>query len=180
MPAEIEDFLAGAGVECKRWTRVNPIPAFSSAREILKMYEPELESYKRAKNFCGYEMVDLTPETPGLEEMLNVFKREHWHTSDEARFLVAGRGICYVHPIGRGVISVELEPGDLVSVGPGIRHWFDLCAEKRFRAIQFSSEAEEAAYSGSGIEVDYEPVCMGLAYFPARTARATRTMSGRI
>ncbi len=171
MPAEIESFLAGIGVEYQRWTRVNPIPAFSSAEEILKTYEPELESYKSKRNFSAYDVVDLTPETPGLEEMLREFKREHWHNSDEARFILAGRGVCYIHPAGRGVITAELEPGDLISVRPGIRHWFELCAEKRFRAIQFSAEDKDAEYTGSGIAAEFEPVCMGPAYFTSRIVK---------
>lgn len=179
MPAEIESFLAGIGVEYQRWTRVNPIPAFSSAEEILKTYEPELESYKSRKNFSPYEVVDLTPETPEIESMLAEFKREHWHNSDEARFILAGRGVCYLHPSGRGVITVELEPGDLISVGPGIRHWFELCAEKWFRAIQFSSETQEAEYTGSGIDAEFEPVCMGPAYFTSRMARPVDWARGR-
>lgn len=178
MPAEIESFLAGVGVEYKRWTRVNPIPAFSSAEEILKTYEPELQSYNSRRNFCAYDVVDLAPETPRLEEMLAEFKREHWHSHEEARFILAGRGISYLHLSGCGVITVELEPGDLISVGPGIRHWFELCAEKRFRAIQFSSGAQEAEYTGSEIEADYEPVCMGPAYFTSRMARPMRPARG--
>jgi 1,2-dihydroxy-3-keto-5-methylthiopentene dioxygenase len=174
MPAEIEMFLAGIGVEYQRWTRVNPIPASSSAEEILKTYEPELQGYEASKKFSAYRVAELTPETPGLEEMLREFKREHWHDDYEARFILAGRGVCNIHPAGRGVVTVELEAGDLISIGPGIRHWFDLCAEKRFCAVQFVSEHEGAEYTGSGIEADYEPVCMGLAYFPFRSVRAMR------
>ncbi|MGB7080251.1 MAG: hypothetical protein WBD54_01305, partial [Candidatus Acidiferrales bacterium] len=51
MPAEIETFLAGMGVEYRRWMRVNPIPAAASAQEILKTYEPELESYRTRREF---------------------------------------------------------------------------------------------------------------------------------
>lgn len=176
MPAEIEVFLASAGVDYQRWSRVNPIPADSVAEEILRAYEPELESYKASRHFAAYDVVDLRPETPGLEEMLGEFKREHWHADYEAHFILSGRGVCNIHPMGKPVVTVELEPGDLISIGPGIRHWFDLCAEKRFRAIRFVSTAENehTGYTGSGIEADYEPVCMGLAYFPLKTARPMR------
>ncbi|MFZ0334956.1 MAG: cupin domain-containing protein [Candidatus Acidiferrales bacterium] len=179
MPAEIETFLAGMGVEYRRWMRVNPIPAAASAQEILKTYEPELESYRTRREFSGYDVVDLEPETPGLEEMLREFKREHWHDDYEARFILAGRGVCNVHPAGGVVVTIELEPGDLISIGPGIRHWFDLCAEKRFRAIRFLATAENdrMEYTASGIEADYEPVCMGPAYFPAKAMRLARTVS---
>ena len=175
MPAEIELFLAGIGVEYQRWTPARGLPAVASTEEALKAYAPELESYKARNGFAGYDTVDITPETPGLEEMLREFKKEHWHSDYEAHFLVAGRGVCNVHPAG-GVVTVELEPGDLISVGPGVRHWFDLCAEKRFRAVRFVSDTESARtdYTGSGIEAEYEPVCMGLAYFPFKNARPLR------
>jgi 1,2-dihydroxy-3-keto-5-methylthiopentene dioxygenase len=176
MPAEIEVFLASAGVDYQRWTRVNPIPADSPAEKILKAYEPELESYKTRHHFAAYDVVDLTPETPGLEDMLGEFKREHWHTECEAHFILSGRGVCNLHPLGMPVITVELEPGDLISIGPAIRHWFDLCAEKRFRAVRFVSAAENehTGYTGSDIEADYEPVCMGLEYFPLKASRPMR------
>lgn len=180
MPAEIEMYLASIGVEYLRWTRVQPIPASDSAEEILKAYEPELERYKTSKNFSGYDVVDLTPETPGLEEMLGEFRTEHWHDNFESHFILAGRGVCNIHPSGRPVATVELEPGDFLSIGCRIRHWFDLCAEKRFRAIRFVSEGEDriVQYTGSGIEADYEPVCMGLRYFPLKAApRAVREAS---
>jgi 1,2-dihydroxy-3-keto-5-methylthiopentene dioxygenase len=177
MPAEIEIFLAGLGVEYRRWTRVNPIPAGGAAQETLKTYEPELESYRMCRGFSACDVLDLKPETPGLEEMLRGFKREHWHNDYEARFILAGRGVCDVHPADGVVVTIEFEPGDLISIGPGIRHWFDLCAEKRFRAIRFLSEADGAEYTGSAIEADYEPVCMGPAYFPVKAMRLARTVS---
>jgi len=179
MPAEIEMFLAGIGVEYQRWTRVNPIPAASSAEEILKAYETELESYKASNGFAAYDVVDLTPQTPGLEDMLRQFKKEHWHNDYESHFIVAGRGVCNIHPLGQSVVTVELEPGDLISIGGGIRHWFDLCAEHRFRAIRFLTQAENdgTEYTGSGIEADYEPVCMGPAYFAPKRLRSVRATS---
>lgn len=175
MPAEIEMFLAGVGVEYRRWTRVNPIPTDFSVDEILKAYEPELESYRASNNFAGYDVVELTPETPGLDDMLGEFKKEHWHSDYESHFILAGRGVCNIHPMGRPVVTVELEPGDLIAVGPGIRHWFDLCAEKRFRAIRFFPpiENKDTAYTQSGIEAEYEPVCLGLAYFAPKSQRPT-------
>lgn len=181
MPAEIGIFLAGIGVEYQRWTRVKPLSASPSAEEILKTYEPELNAYKAVNGFAGYDLVELTPETPGLEEMLREFKKEHWHSDWESHFIFAGRGVCNIHPVNRGVVTVELEPGDLISVGRGVRHWFDLCAEKRFRAIRFLPNEEESgtSYTRSGIEADYEPVCMGPAYFPVKAVRPVRETSNR-
>ncbi|MFZ0213173.1 MAG: hypothetical protein WBE20_04115 [Candidatus Acidiferrales bacterium] len=170
MPGEIQVFLSEIGVDYARWSRVNPLPAWSPPEEILSAYKSELETYRLRHGFAAYDVVDLTPDTPKFEEMLAHFKREHWHNEVEAHFVLAGRGFCNIHPAARPVVMIELEPGDLLSVGPGIRHWFDLCAERRFRAIRFLArpEGSHADYTNSGIEADFEPVCMGPAYFPYR------------
>lgn len=165
MPAQIEIFLAGIGVEYHRWPSSEPLSSHASAAQILHAYRYQLENYKDAHNFVAYDVIDLTPETPGIDDILGQCSKEHWHDQEEARLIVAGRGVCNIHPPGRAVVIVELEPGDFLSVGRGIRHWFDLCAERRLRAVRFLDAQQETSYTQSGIENEYEPVCLGPAYF---------------
>lgn len=165
MPAQIEIFLAGIGVEYHRWPNSEPLSSHASAAQILHAYRCQLENYKDAHNFVAYDVIDLTPETPGIDDILGQCSKEHWHDQEEARLIVAGRGVCNIHPPGRAVVIVELEPGDFLSVGRGIRHWFDLCAERRLRAVRFLDAQQETSYTQSGIENEYEPVCLGPAYF---------------
>ena len=191
MPAQIETFLAGIGVEYHRWTTAYPVPVTAHPAQILDGYASDLESYKIAHNFAAYDVIELTPETPELDEMLGRFSKEHWHDEDEAHLIVAGRGVCNIHTSGhpsgptngqpnghsggRAVVMVELEPGDFLSVGRGIRHWFDLCSERRLRAIRFLANADGYGtdYTRSGIESEYEPVCLGPAYFAYRGPRTS-------
>ena len=168
MPAQIEMFLASIGVEYHRWTPAAPVSLDAPATGILDSYAAELENHKRARGFAAYDVIEMTPETPGLDEMLSRFGKEHWHDEDEAHLIVAGRGVCHIHPLGRPVVMVELEPGDFLSVGRQIRHWFELCSERRLRAVRFLSRPDDVAYTQSGIEADYEPVCLGPAYFAHR------------
>lgn len=164
MPAQIEMLLSGIGVEYHRWSCTAPVSMSASSTQIVDAYATALESYKNAHGFASYDVVELTPETPGIDDMLGRFSKEHWHDEDEAHLIVAGRGVCNIHPVARPVMMVELEPGDFLCVGRGIRHWFDLCAERRLRAVRFVA-TKETSYTQSGIENEYEPVCLGPAYF---------------
>ena len=167
MPAQIEIFLAGIGVEYHCWPGAEPLFPPATPAQILNAYRPQLENYKSAHGFASYDVIELTAETPGIEDMLGLFSKEHWHDQEEARLIVAGRGVCNIHPAGRPVAIVELEPGDFLSVGRGIRHWFDLCAERHLRAVRFLAAEQETSYTQSGIE---KPVCLGPPISPINPA----------
>lgn len=181
MPDEIQRLLAEIGVDYARWVPQNRVSAWAPTRQILAAYKAQLEEYKSRRAFAAYDIVDLSPDTRRFEAMLGHFRREHWHDEDEAHFVLAARGFCNIHPVDRPVVMVELEPGDLLSVGPGVRHWFDLCAGWRFRAIRFiaRSDTSHFHYTESGIEDDFKPVYMGLACFPYKRPklRIPRTIS---
>jgi 1,2-dihydroxy-3-keto-5-methylthiopentene dioxygenase len=98
------------------------------------------------------------------------FKIEHWHDEDEVRYIVAGRGLFHIHPQNSPVIAIEVEAGDLIRVPRGTWHWFDLCADRRIRAIRlFQNPAGwTPQYTGSGVDRNYQPVCLGPTYIPAQ------------
>ena len=167
MPAEIEAFLPSIGVEYRRWARVLTLPLESPAETILKTYAPQLEEYRAKKDFAGYDILELAPRARSSEELRDNFKKEHWHADFESYFILEGRGICYVHPAGQPAVSIELEPGDLISVGKYVRHWCDVCPETPFRAIRFIShpEKQSTVYTRSGIEAEYESFYISPAAF---------------
>ena len=115
----------------------------------------------------------IGPDTPGLEAMLNKFNSEHWHDEDEVRFIVDGRGLFHIHPADRPVFAIEVEAGDLIRVPKGTHHWFDLCVDRRIRAIRLFQDPSgwTPHYTGSGADRQFQPVCFGPAYFPARSVR---------
>ena len=114
-------------------------------------------------------MIDVKPDVPDLDAMLAKFSREHWHSEDEVRFIVRGRGIFHIHPQnGDPVFRIEVREGDLINVPQGTRHWFDLREEQRIRCIRLFQDRSgwTPHYTDSGEEAKHEPVCLGPAYFP--------------
>lgn len=172
MPAEIEIFLAGIGVEYQRWPRVRPIPANSPAEDILELYQPELQAIQEKCDSMGCEVLSFSSETASLKTVLSESKKEHWHADYESRFILAGRGVCYIHPPGN-VVAIELEPGDLISIARGVRHWMDVCTDVPFRTIEFVSRPERRSttYTRTAIESEYESVYLSPAYLVLRLPR---------
>ena len=48
----------------------------------------------------------------------------------------------------------------------GTRHWFDLCADRRIRAIRLFQDPSgwTPHYTDSGIDAGFQPVCFGPSY----------------
>jgi 1,2-dihydroxy-3-keto-5-methylthiopentene dioxygenase len=91
------------------------------------------------------------------------------------RFIIEGRGLFHIHPQQGAVVAIEVEAGDLVRVPRGTWHWFDLCADRRIRAIRLFQDASgwTPRYTQSGLDRNYMPVCLGPAFIPPQTRRAT-------
>lgn len=166
--------LAGIGIGYERWEPAHAVSDDAGAGEVLAAYSEEIEKLKALGGYVTADVIDVNPETPGLEEMLAKFRREHWHDEDEVRFIISGRGLFHLNPAGGPLTSVETEPGDLISVPSGTRHWFDLCADRRIRAIRLFRESSGWAprYTDSAAEQSCQPLCLGPTYLPLpNTAR---------
>ena len=171
---EVRAHLASIGIDYERWKPAHEIATGASAAEILEAYAPEIERLKAQGGYVTADVIDVSPQTPGLEAMLNRFNSEHWHDEDEVRFIIEGRGIFHIHPRNEKsegkVISITVEAGDLLRVPRGTWHWFDLCQERRIRAIRLFQDMSgwTPHYTESGVDRGYEPVCFGPQYFPNR------------
>ena len=168
--AAVTAFLAAEGIDHERWTPTHPLGASASAEEVLAAYEPEIARLKARGGYVTADVIDVRPETPNLEPMLAKFRREHWHDEDEVRFILEGSGVFFIHPRARDVFAIEVGPGDLIRVPRGTWHWFDLCAERRIRAIRLFQDAAgwTPRYTESGVDAGFEPVCLGPGHLPAR------------
>jgi 1,2-dihydroxy-3-keto-5-methylthiopentene dioxygenase len=113
-------------------------------------------------------VIDVSPETPGLEAMLAKFSREHRHDEDEVRFVIDGRGLFHIHTEAGPVVAIEVEAGDMLRVPRGTRHWFNLCADRHIRAIRLFQDAAgwTPRYTESGADANYMPVCLGPFHLP--------------
>lgn len=165
-PEAIHEFLASIGIQYERWDSSAPVPADASAQQILEAYSDQIDRLKNGGGYVTADVIDVKPETPGLDAMLAKFNMEHWHDEDEVRYIVAGRGVFHIHPKNGPVAAIEVEPGDLIRVPRGTLHWFDLCSDRRIRAIRLFQDASgwTPHYTASGVDKNYQPLCFGPRY----------------
>jgi len=169
---EVRDYLAGIGIEYERWQTASDLPSDASAEQVLSAYSRQMEELKQRGGYVTADVIDVNADTPGLEAMLARFNIEHLHDEDEVRYIIAGSGLFHIHPKNGPVVAIEVEAGDLIRVPRGTLHWFDLCADRRIRAIRLFQDKSgwTPHYSGSGIDRNYEPVCWGPRYIPPQGA----------
>jgi 1,2-dihydroxy-3-keto-5-methylthiopentene dioxygenase len=165
---QIHSYLANIGIDYERWESAKPLPADASADDILGAYSEQIAQLKNKGGYTTADVIDIKPDLPGLDAMLARFNIEHWHDEDEVRYIIAGRGLFHLHPSTGPVIAVEVEAGDLIRVPKGTLHWFDLCGDRRIRAIRLfqNQSGWTPNYTNSAVDRKYEPVCLGPAYIP--------------
>src|SRR5712692_1783169 len=169
---EVRDYLAGTGIEYERWETPVDWADDASAEQILSAYSTQIEELKGRGGYVTADVIDVNPDTPGLDAMLSKFNIEHTHDEDEVRYIIPGRGLFHIHPQQEPVVALEVEAGDLIRVPRGTLHWFDLCGDRRIRAIRLFQDKSgwTPHYTSSGVERNYEPVCWGPSYIPPQTA----------
>ncbi len=140
----------------------------ASDDDILAAYAPEIERLKVSGGYVTADVINVRPDTPGLDQMLQKFDKEHTHSEDEVRFTVAGRGVFWVHPENGPVFSVEVESGDLINVPAGVKHWFHLCGDRQIRCIRLFQDPGgwTPEYMEHGVHASHAPVCWGPSYLP--------------
>jgi 1,2-dihydroxy-3-keto-5-methylthiopentene dioxygenase len=161
----IAAYLAPHGITYERCCEP-AVPATASADEVLAAYASKIEELKAAGGYVTADVIDVSVATPGLEGMLSKFNSEHWHDEDEVRLIVEGRGLFHIHPANGPVFAIEVEAGDLIRVPRGTHHWFDLCADRRIRAIRLFQDKSgwTPHYTHSGVDRGFQPLCFGPAY----------------
>lgn len=165
---EMRDFLKPFGIWYERWDVEGRIGPDATNEEILEAYQPEIERLKEACGFVTADVINVSPDTPGLDEMLAKFDKEHTHSEDEVRFTVKGQGVFHINPENGPVFSITVESGDLVNVPNGTRHWFNLCDSRTIRCIRLFEDVSgwTPHYLENSQHVNYAPLCMGPSYLP--------------
>jgi 1,2-dihydroxy-3-keto-5-methylthiopentene dioxygenase len=171
-PAEIGAFLKTQGIDFERVDPSAPIGPDTPAADVLSAYQAKIDALKASGGYVTADVIDVFPDTPNLDAMLNKFNAEHWHDEDEVRFIVEGRGLFHIHPKTGPVFAIEVEAGDLIRVPRGTHHWFDLCVDRRIRAIRLFQDPSgwTPHYTASGVDQRFQPLCFGPSYFPAERA----------
>ena len=161
--AAVASFLAARGIQYERWMPDRPVASDASAEMVLAAYSREIDTLKTRGGYRTADVIDVHPDTPNLDAMLAKFNREHWHDEDEVRFIIQGSGVFHISPKSGPVLAIEVVAGDLLRVPRGTWHWFDLCADRRIRAIRLFQDPSgwTPHYTDSGMERGFEPVCLG-------------------
>ena len=172
---EVTAYLATLGIDYERWPLSQRAAANAPPDAVLAAYAPEIERLKARGGYVTADIIDVTPATPNLETMLAKFSTEHWHDEDEVRLIVEGRGLFHIHATDGGpVFAIEVEAGDLIRVPRGTHHWFDLCGERRIRAIRLFQDVSgwTPHYTNAGVDRNFQPLCFGPQYLPPASIRA--------
>ena len=160
---EILEFLKPFGIWYERWEVEGRLKPSATDAEILAEYAPEIDKVKAAGGFVTADVINVNPNTPNLDVMLAKFDKEHTHSEDEVRFTVEGRGVFHLHPENGPVFSVTVETGDMINVPCGMKHWFNLCDDRRIRCIRFFEDTSgwTPNYVETGVHGNYSPMCFG-------------------
>lgn len=166
---EICDFLEPFGIWYEKWDVEGRVGQDATNEEILEAYEPEIERLKERGGFVTADVINVSPETPGLDAMLEKFKKEHTHSEDEVRFTVKGSGVFHVHPDGGPVFGIQIESGDLINVPKDMRHWFNLCDDQMIRCIRLFQDPTgwTPHYVDDPVNEKYSALCWGPDYVQA-------------
>jgi 1,2-dihydroxy-3-keto-5-methylthiopentene dioxygenase len=168
-PDEIVDELRPLGIAYEQWEPTRPVAPDAASETVLDVYAPDIDRLKREGGYVTADVIQVNPSTPGLEEMLKKFSREHRHDEDEVRFIIQGSGVFHIRPERGAVVAIEVQAGDLLRVPAGTMHWFDLCPDRRIRAIRLFKDPAGwvPRYTDSGADRSYQAVCLGRAHVRA-------------
>ncbi|MGE6631137.1 1,2-dihydroxy-3-keto-5-methylthiopentene dioxygenase [Bacillus sp. NPDC077027] len=141
---EVAAYLEEQGVIYEHWN-IEKLPSHLSEKfdltveekeDILTTFKDEIQSISERRGYKAQDVISLSDSTPNLDELLQNFKREHHHTDDEVRFIVSGHGIFAIQGKDDVFFDVRLNPGDLISVPPNIRHYFTLQEDRKVVAVR--------------------------------------------
>jgi 1,2-dihydroxy-3-keto-5-methylthiopentene dioxygenase len=116
--------LAGRGV--LSWS----VPSDETARAAL------LAKIKREHGYVDEDFIELGPATPNLEAICAKFDKEHYHTEDEVRFVVAGDGVFDVRDASDQWVRIEVGEGDMIVIPARTYHRFYLTERKQIRCMR--------------------------------------------
>ncbi len=170
---EVRSYLAGIGIDYGTWKREYDLDPDAKDEDILGAYREEIETLKKQGGYVTADIINVSPQTENLEAMLNKFNKEHWHDEDEVRFIIDGRGVFHLRPKEGPVVALEVEQGDFIRVPRGTLHWFDLCQDRRIKAIRLFQDPSgwTPHYTDSGVDKNFLEVCLGPSFIPPSDTR---------
>lgn len=144
---EIQPRLQRLGVHLRYWPTPEDAamrallecPALSDAEKdtLLTAVDHRFDLLKKELGYTTRDMIVLHPDIPNLAALLAKFEKIHYHTDDEVRYVLAGRGYFgFVEPEGTQFL-VEVSAGDYINVPARVEHWFTLRDSTRIKAVRY-------------------------------------------
>ncbi|MBN8615443.1 MAG: cupin domain-containing protein [Deltaproteobacteria bacterium] len=99
-------------------------------------WEAPIDALMRERGYRTRDEVRLSPSTENLDTILAKFDREHLHTDDEVRYVLAGEGIFDIRSSGDRWMRVVVEPGDFIVVPKDRHHRFLLTESRTIHAVR--------------------------------------------
>lgn len=142
---QIIPLLSSHGILYENWdvSRLEQSPALegeSAQEHVLRVFADEITRISEQHGYRTADVVALSPATPNLDDLLAKFDKEHYHTEDEVRFVVSGRGVFSIRGKDDEMYDVEVRPGDLLAVPEGTYHYFDLCEDRNIQCIRLFTD----------------------------------------
>lgn len=148
----IQSILSKLGVALRHW----PLPSDAENQALLEAkslddtqkekllgaLEPYFQQLQEEQGYTTRDMIVLHEDIPGLGDMLAKFDSIHYHTDDEVRYVIAGKGYFgFVDP-DDGQFLVEVSSGDYINVPANAEHWFTLGDSSRIKAVRYFIDTE--------------------------------------
>lgn len=99
-------------------------------------YRAGLEDLKVERGYVEEDVVSLSPQTPGLDELCAKFAVEHLHTEDEVRFVLSGQGVFDIRSTRDEWMRVAIGAGDMIIVPAQRHHRFMLSDSREIRCVR--------------------------------------------
>lgn len=153
---DIVSFLKERGVHYEKWVLDEQISSDATDSDILKIYEPYITPFCEKNGYKTFDIINVTTETPNIEQLKQKFLREHTHTENEVRFFVYGEGLFWFNH-NNEVFSILCQQGDFISVPRMATHWFDMGPNPNVKAIRIFTDPAGwvANYTDSKIDEKY-------------------------
>lgn len=104
-------------------------------------YQPQLDALKAARGYVEQDIVELRPDTEGLDAICAKFADEHLHTDDEVRYVLEGEGVFDIRSQLDQWLRVTVEAGDLIVVPAHLHHRFFLTERKHIRCVRLFKDS---------------------------------------
>ncbi len=150
--SEIQQILNTIDVKLQHW----PLPTDETSRNLLakpalddeekdRLLEATDHRFEQLKQTQGYttrDLIVLHENIPGLDDILAKFVDIHYHTDDEVRYIIAGKGYFgFVDPEDKQYM-LEVVAGDYINVPANAEHWFTLGDSQRIKAVRYFIDTE--------------------------------------